>query len=103
MDTTDRRAAKRVNYYAEARLEGIDLGRANVRLADLSTIGAFIDARTVLPAAATARLRFEIDSQEIVVTVEVRYSMSGFGMGVRFVDLTEADRRRIEGFVARQG
>lgn len=44
MSDRDRRGAKRVGYFAEAEIEGIDVShRLQVRLADLSTGGAFID------------------------------------------------------------
>lgn len=102
MATTERRRAPRVSFYCEAQLEGIDMGKTHVRVSDLSRLGAFVDARTVLPAGATARLRFMLDSREVEVSVEVRYSMAGFGMGVRFLDLADEDRERIEAVVARQ-
>lgn len=100
MGEDDRRQSRRVSFYIEARLEGIDVGRSHVRLADLSADGAFVDARTVLPAGTIARLHFAIDSVEVSVLVEVRYSMAGFGMGVRFVDVDDATRRVLDSAIA---
>ena len=96
MSEDDRRQPRRVTYFIEARLEGIDVGRSNVRIADLSEGGAFVDARTVLPAGTIARLHFAIGSTEVSVLVEVRYSMAGFGMGVRFIDVDDATRRVLD-------
>jgi c-di-GMP-binding flagellar brake protein YcgR len=102
MDNKDRRESPRVSFYCEALFEGIDVANTNVRLADLSVGGAFIDTRTVLPAGAKGHLRFVLGEHEVKVTAEVRYSMTGIGMGVRFLDLSSADRERIVSFVASQ-
>jgi hypothetical protein len=100
MSEGERRQSRRVSYFIEARLEGIDVGRSNVRIADLSADGAFVDARTVLPPGTTARLHFAIGSTEVSVLVEVRYSMPGFGMGVRFVDVDDATRQALNSAIA---
>jgi hypothetical protein len=102
MTEDDRRRSRRVSYFIEARLEGIDVGRSDVRISDLSADGAFVDARTVLPAGAVARLHFAIDSTEVSVLVEVRNSVEGFGMGVRFVDVDDDTRRVLTSTVAQR-
>mgnify|MGYP001796403916 CR=1 FL=1 len=103
MSDRDRRGAKRVGCFAEAEIEGIDVShRQQVRLADLSTGGAFIDVRTVLPTGTTARLRFTVLGRDISVLAEVRYSMPSFGMGVRFLDLRPEDQAFIEQFISQQ-
>lgn len=98
----ERRTAKRVTYFAEAELEGVDVSRLSVRLADLSATGAFIDVRNVYPVGTTANLRFTLLGQQISVRAEVRYSMPTFGMGVRFLELKAEDRGLIEAFIAQQ-
>jgi hypothetical protein len=95
----ERRNSRRVTFFCEAHLEGIDVSQANVRLADLSVDGAFVDARTVLPPGAVARLRFTLLDQEVAVKAEVRYSMPGMGMGLRFLDLSPEARALIARFV----
>jgi hypothetical protein len=100
MTEKDRRQSRRTSYFIEARLEGIDVGRSDVRIADLSPDGAFVDARTVLPVGTIARLRFAVDAAEVSVLVEVRYSMVGFGMGVRFIDVDDATRRALSSAIA---
>jgi 2-methylaconitate cis-trans-isomerase PrpF len=102
MSEDDRRQSRRVSYFGEARLEGLDVGRSDVRIADLSADGAFVDARTVLPTGTIARLHFAIDSTDVSVLVEVRYSMPGFGMGVRFIDVDDATRRVLNSAIAQR-
>ncbi len=96
MNERERRGAKRVTFFSEARLEGMDVAHANVRLADLSVEGAFVDTRTVLPVGAVTRVRFNILGRDVTVSAEVRYSMPGMGIGVRFLDLSPEDREVIE-------
>jgi hypothetical protein len=102
MSEDDRRQSRRVSYFIEARLEGIDVGRSDVRISDLSVDGAFVDARTVLPAGAVARLHFAIESTEVSVLVEVRNSVDGFGMGVRFIDVDDDTRRVLTSAIAQR-
>lgn len=103
MTDTDRRASRRITYFAEAELEGIDVSRRlQVRLADLGAGGAFVDTRTVLPAGSTTRLKFTVGGHEVSVLAEVRYSMPSYGMGVRFLDLRQEDRDAIDRFLSQQ-
>ncbi len=102
MDGSERRRSKRVQFYCEAALEGIDVARANVRVADLSVDGAFVDARTVLPPGVVARLRFTLMGRELNTMAEVRYSLPGMGMGLRFLDLDDEDRQLLAAFVSAQ-
>jgi len=99
---SERRNSRRVTFYCEAHLEGIDVSHANVRLADLSVDGAFVDARTVLPPGAVARLRFTLLEREVSALAEVRYSMPGMGMGLRFKELSPETRDLIVRFVEGQ-
>jgi hypothetical protein len=102
MSGNERRGSRRVTFFCEAFLEGIDVGRTQVRLADLSVDGAFVDARTVLPGGVKARLRFTLSGHEIDTRVEIQYNIPGMGMGVLFLDLSPDDRAIIESFVAGQ-
>lgn len=95
----ERRNSRRITFFCEAQLEGIDVSHAHVRLADLSTEGAFVDARSVLPPGAATNLRFTLLGQDVTARAEVRYSMPGMGMGLRFVDLSAETRDLIARFV----
>jgi len=82
-----------MSCFADAELEGLDVGhRLQVRLADLSTTGAFVDVRTVLPAGTRTQLTFTLHGRTVRTSVEVRYSMPSFGMGVRFLDISPEDQ-----------
>jgi hypothetical protein len=95
----ERRNSRRITFFCEAQLDGMDVARALVRLADLSTDGAFVDARTVLPPGSMANLRFTLLGHEVTARAEVRYSMPGMGMGLRFVEVSPEGRELIARFV----
>jgi hypothetical protein len=93
-----------VAYFADASLDGLDVSqRRQVRLADLSTTGAFVDARSVLPPGTKTRLSFTVQGRIIAATVEVRYSMPTFGMGVEFLDLAPEDQAFLSEFISGLG
>lgn len=100
MDGSERRRSKRVPFYCEAVLEGMDVARANVRVADISVDGVFVDSRAVLPPGVVAHLTFTLLGSPVHAMAEVRYSLPGMGMGLRFVDLSEGDRDVLGRFVA---
>lgn len=95
----ERRNSRRVTFYCEAHLEGMDVAHASVRLSDVSADGAFVDSRMVLPPGARTCLRFTMFEQEVSVQAEVRYSMPGMGMGLRFVDVPPGAASLIARFV----
>lgn len=103
MNERERRAARRVTFFSEARLEGMDVAHTNVRVADLSVEGAFVDTRTVLPVGAVTSLHFKIRGEDVNVSSEVRYSMPGMGMGLRFLNLSREARDVIERFLLSEG
>ena len=103
MNTGDQRRSRRVIYYSEALVEGLDVGGAMARVSDLSTSGAFIASRTVMPPGTLTKLTFRVRYREIQVTVAVRYAIPEIGMGVRFVNLSQEDRALIEEVVKAQG
>jgi hypothetical protein len=99
----EQRTAPRVSLFQEVACQG---GEAVLRTAaaDLSVGGMFLD----LPLARfrpgdQVTLRFALGPNEpsMVVEAEVNYVQEGIGMGVRFLDLSEADAERIHAFVER--
>jgi hypothetical protein len=101
MSESDRRSKMRVSCFADAELDGLDVSRRlQVRIADLSTTGAFVDVRSVLPSGTKTMLKFTLEGRSISTPVEVCYSMPSFGMGVRFLELTPEDSAFVERFVA---
>jgi c-di-GMP-binding flagellar brake protein YcgR len=70
---------------------------------DLSQGGMFIEAHDPAPVGSQVNLRFHLnDGGPIVVALaEVKYSVTKLGMGVEFVEMSPADRKRIDDYVAR--
>jgi hypothetical protein len=96
--SADRRCAKRVRYLTEVACEGAG-SRQTCRIIDLSTDGAFIESPVNYPPGAKLKLKFNVQSIEIEVTGEVRYSEPQIGMGVLFLDLTPEQQLAIEAVV----
>ncbi len=100
---TDKRQAQRVSYACEVSCTGVGMGASalNPRISDVSATGAFIDCMTQIPQGSKVKLKFSLGGREITTLAEVAHSMPSFGMGVRFLDLSEEDRTAIEEFVKR--
>lgn len=69
---------------------------------DVSAGGMLIETRAPLPVGSQINVRFNLDDGGPIVVAEarVKYSVEKLGMGVEFIDLAPADRRRLENFVA---
>jgi len=69
---------------------------------DVSLGGMFIETRNPLPVGSQVSLRFHLnDGGPIVMTAaEIKYSVQKLGMGVEFVELSPADRKRIAAHIA---
>jgi hypothetical protein len=98
---SDLRHAPRVSYASEVECTGVGMGLSplNPRISDLSTTGAFIDSMTHIPVGSKVKLTFNVGGREIKAIAEVAHAMPQFGMGVRFVELSEEDRLAIGAFV----
>ncbi len=70
---------------------------------NISAGGMFVETKESLPIGSELELRFHLDDGEpiIVAKGEVMYVVNKLGLGVRFRDLTEADGKRIENYVAK--
>ncbi len=93
------REAVRYSTYRELSLvyEGAS-ERINVHAPDISAKGMFIHLNRYFPEGAVIKLRFTLARTGHVVNTraEVRYCLEGVGLGVEFVDISEADRKAIE-------
>ena len=100
----DKRQSRRVSYACEVVCTGVGMGTSplNPRISDLSATGAFIDCMTQIPQGSKVKLRFTLGGREISGIAEVAHAMPSFGMGVRFVEMADEDRRAIEEFVKTQ-
>lgn len=65
--------------------------------------GMFIETKEPLPLGSRLNLRFNLDDNgpAVVAAAEVTYTVSKMGMGVQFLDLGVADRKRIEAHVVK--
>ena len=70
---------------------------------DVSRGGMFVDTRDPLPIGTEIALCFHLnDGGPIVVALgEVKYHVTKLGMGVQFLELSPADRKRIDDYVAK--
>ncbi len=99
MGDSGKRGALRVSYHCEVECYGTATSPLSPRISDLSVTGAFIDSMTELPVGARVNLKFTLPTGAIAVAAEVVHSMPHFGMGVRFLDLSEEQRAAIERIV----
>jgi hypothetical protein len=69
-----------------------------IRAPDLSTHGMFVNTATHFPEGAIVNLRFRLTRSNVEVHArsEVRYCLSGVGIGVEFVGLGPDAVRAIE-------
>ena len=97
----DLRRYPRVDLFQEIVCESGDVV-ARSTVADLSVRGMFIDMPRppfLRGTRVTVRFALRADEPRMVVDADVHYVQEGIGMGVRFVDLAEADRAWITAFV----
>jgi hypothetical protein len=61
----------------------------SVRPPDLSPHGMFVNTHSVYPQGAILKLRFRLARTGVLIQTrsEVRYCLSGVGVGVEFIDL----------------
>ena len=97
----EHRRHKRVDLFQEIVCESGDVVTRS-EVADLSVGGMFIDMPRCPFARGmrvTVRFALRADEPRIVVDADVHYVQDRIGVGVRFVDLADADRERIAAFV----
>jgi len=70
---------------------------------DVSRGGMFVETREPLPIGSEITLRFHLgdDGPIVVALAEVKYHVTKLGMGVQFREVSTADRKRIEDYVAK--
>lgn len=101
-DPTDRRSGPRIPlemWVEESTEDEMYFQRG----ANLSVGGLFLENTVPHPVGTQVTLAFSLPGthERVSVRGEIVNARSGtFGMGVKFIDLTPADRERIERFVA---
>jgi hypothetical protein len=93
------RREPRTQHVSELHLsyEGADREIA-IRLPDISPHGIFVNTSTHFPEGAIVNLRFRLSPSgaEVRTRGEVRYCLSGVGIGVEFVGMPPETIRAIE-------
>lgn len=95
----EKRGERRVTFPCEVECTGAGANPLNPRISDLSSSGAFIDSMMAVPVGTRFAVKFVLPSGPIQLTAEVVHSMEHFGMGVRFLDVTQEQRTRLEEIV----
>ena len=91
----ERRTFDRSRLIVDVFFNGADAtGIASTK--DISPGGIYMNTKTEIPEGATLTLRIPAAGGHVVVQGEVMYSNPGHGVGVRFQDLKDEDRKLIE-------
>jgi c-di-GMP-binding flagellar brake protein YcgR len=96
-----KRGLHRVPFVTQVEYEGgVFLGASR----NISAGGMFIEMKGPLLPGYRPRVQFHLDDggPVIVATAEVKYSVAKLGMGVEFIDLSPADRKRIGDYIAKE-
>jgi len=72
-------------------------------IADLSVAGCYIEMAIPLPPGSAVRVGLWIGETKVWAESEVAYSTPGFGIGVKFVRISEDDVERIRKFLGTLG
>lgn len=100
----EQRLSPRVSLFQEIVCEASGARQARSQTADLSEGGMFVDLSS--PPFAVGEALYVCfclgpGGPRIVATAEVLYVQPGLGMGLRFLELSDAEREGIAGYVER--
>jgi len=99
-DAHDRRTSLRVK--CATSVEVYPAGQAapiRTKTVDLSLGGCFLEMPSPLPKATQARIALWIKEFKIWANGEVVTSTPGFGIGMRFTEITERDKTQLKEFI----
>jgi PilZ domain len=99
-DARDRRASSRAK--CASSVEVYPTGEAapiRTRTADLSLGGCFLEMPNPLPAGTQIRIALWVKDFKLWANAEVITSTPGFGIGVKFTEMTEQDRNQLKQFI----
>ena len=84
---------------AEVRQQGVD-ARIWARLTDISLGGCYLEIMSPLPVLTYVNLVLTLEEQRLQAKGQVVVAHPNFGMGIQFIDLSPADRKMLEGWLA---
>ena len=84
---------------AEIRQQGVD-SRIWARLTDISLGGCYLETMSPLPVLTYINLGLILEEQHLNAKGQVVVAHPNFGMGIQFIDMSAADRKMLEGWIA---
>lgn len=97
------RAAERVPQFRDLTIQYEGSSRTiSPRTPDISTCGMFINTTESFPEGAVVKISFRLGrtQKRIEVRAEVRYCLHGVGIGVEYLNLSDASREAIAAEIA---
>jgi hypothetical protein len=99
-DTQDRRANPRLKCTNSAEVYPAGaVAPIRTRTSDLSLGGCFLEMPNPLPKGTQIRIALWVKEFKLWTNGEVVTSTPGFGIGVKFTDITEPDRNQLKQFL----
>ena len=93
------RQNERYSYLKEVELE-FSSGKRSARISDISIGGCYIDTIAQVPVGESVTLHIASTSGESMqFNGKVAYLLEGFGFGVEFVDLDDAQREFLSALI----
>jgi hypothetical protein len=100
VDPKDRRKTPRYPIIAEARVTDLKTETEfKSRVSELSLDGCYLDFLNPLPEGSELHLRVSKDSGIFETDARVVYNHPGMGLGIRFVNTQEAQRKILERWI----
>ena len=84
---------------AEIRQQGVD-SRIWARLTDISLGGCYLETMSPLPVLTYVNLGLILEEQHLNAKGQVVVAHPNFGMGIQFIDMSAADRKMLESWLA---
>jgi len=84
---------------AEIRQQGVD-SRIWARLTDISLGGCYLETMSPLPVLTYINLGLILEEQHLNAKGQVVVAHPNFGMGIQFIDMSAADRKVLESWLA---
>jgi hypothetical protein len=99
-DTRDRRTSPRMKCASSVEVYPTgETAPIRTRTADLSLGGCFLEMPNPLPKGSRIKIALWVKDFKLWANAEVISSTPGFGIGVKFVEITEQDKNQLKQFL----